>query len=57
MTIQAEKEEGDEEEKKEEERKEEERKDPAFVPRRDTFWSHDDRWDDSQQEQDRFVIS
>jgi len=36
-------------EKKDEE--EEQLKDPAYVPRRDAFWSHDDRWDDSQQDE------
>jgi hypothetical protein len=42
---------------KDETKKEEEevRKDPAFVPRRQDFWSHDDRWDDTPIEESRYL--
>lgn len=29
---------------------EEEKNNPAFIPRRDTFWGHDDRWTDIPEE-------
>lgn len=40
-----------EQEEKKEDAEEEQLKDPAYVPRRETFWTHDDRWDDSQQQE------
>ena len=33
---------------------EEEKNNPAFIPRRDTFWGHDDRWTDIPEE-DRYM--
>ena len=34
---------------------EEEEGNPAFIPRRDAFWGHDDRWSDMPDE-DRYKM-
>ena len=36
---------------------EEEKNNPAFIPRRDAFWGHDDRWTDTPDDERSIVLS
>ena len=35
---------------------EEEKNNPAFIPRRDAFWGHDDRWTDTPDDERSIVL-
>ena len=36
---------------------EEEKNNPAFIPRRDAFWGHDDRWTDTPDDERSILLS